>query len=241
MKDKENRSSQEIIICGDIHGRTHWKNGLDYFNTHPDCKMIFLGDYLDPYTRYDGVTHEDAYNNFIEILEFAKSNPLRVILLEGNHDQVLRDERRESCRHDYYNMYRNRKLFQDNIDLFKFAHKEDNYLFTHAGVCEEWLKQNNLEKITEHNIVDYLNSNPKTLWQIGASRGGRGYASPLWACWEGDWPYCNNPFNLIQCFGHTNEGKNEKPFSIKEKRIYMFDVHNCFLLDTKTGEINLLS
>lgn len=74
-----------IIIVPDEHGRGLWKNGLNYFNTHPNSKMIFLGDYLDPYTRYEGITHEDAYNNFLEVLEFARNNPLRVILLYGNH------------------------------------------------------------------------------------------------------------------------------------------------------------
>lgn len=76
----------EIIVNGDIHGRSFWKNGLEYFNTHPDSIMVFLGDYLDPYTYFEGITHEQAYNNFVEILEFAKANPLRVILLYGNHE-----------------------------------------------------------------------------------------------------------------------------------------------------------
>lgn len=126
--------------------------------------MIFLGDYLDPYTRYDGITHQQAYDNFLEILEFAKANPLRVILLRGNHDEYLFDEERESCRHDYYNIGRNRKLFKDNIDLFRFAYKQDEYLITHAGVCDKWLRQNQLEEIiNENNIVDYLNNNPKIL------------------------------------------------------------------------------
>ena len=177
----------KLILISDIHGDVHWKKGLKYFNENPESIMIFLGDYLDPYTRYDGITHEDAYNNFLEILEFVKANPLRVILLRGNHDEYLFDERRESCRHDYYNLGRNRKLFQDNINLFRFAYKEGDYLFTHAGVCDKWLRQNQLEEIIdENNIVDYLNNNPSTLWQVGASRGGRGYGSPLWCCWEGD-------------------------------------------------------
>lgn len=74
-----------IIIFGDCHGDPSWKNGLEYFYSHPECKFIFLGDYLDPYTRYEGITHEDAYNNLLEVLEFARANPLRIILLYGNH------------------------------------------------------------------------------------------------------------------------------------------------------------
>lgn len=234
----------KIIIVPDEHGRGLWKNGLKYFNENPDSKMLFLGDYLDPYTRYEGITQEQALENFKEILEFAKANPLRVIMLVGNHCDYYRDEERECCRHDYYNQGIIRRLFRENADLFKYAYKQDSYLFTHAGVCSGWLKQNQLtEIINENNIVDYLNNNPRTLWQIGASRGGRGWGSPLWCCWEGDWPYsdCKNPFNLIQIFGHTNIGKQNFPSSMKDKNIYMFDVQNCFLLDTETGEINLLS
>ena len=75
----------KIVICGDIHGDSFWKTGAEYLKNNPDVKMIFLGDYLDPYTRYEGFTHDDAYNNLVEILEFAKEYKDRVILLRGNH------------------------------------------------------------------------------------------------------------------------------------------------------------
>ena len=155
---------------------------------------------------------------------------------------VNKDE--ECCRHDYKNYATIAKLFKDNEDLFQFAYREGDYLFTHAGVCTGWLLQNNLTHINEDNIVDYLNGNPKTLWQIGESRGGlQDWGSPLWCCWIGDWTHneCKNPFNLTQCIGHTRIGKQNFPSSIKNKNVYMFDVQNCFLLDTETGEINLLS
>ena len=222
-----------FIICGDLHGDPFWKNGLDYFYSHPECKFIFLGDYLDPYTRYEGITHEDAYNNFLEILEFARNNRERVILLRGNHDEWNFDENRECCRHDYHNTERNSKLFEDNMDLFQFAYREGDYLFTHAGVCTGWLLQNNLTHINEDNIVDYLNSNPKTLWQIGESRGGMSdWGSPLWCCWLYDWSNdeCKNPFKLKQVFAHVRLNKGMFA-SDKEKNIYTMDVRNCFLLE----------
>ncbi|MCD8262709.1 MAG: hypothetical protein LUD15_15580 [Bacteroides sp.] len=34
------------IAIGDIHGLTTWKGIVE---KHPDCKIVFLGDYLDPY------------------------------------------------------------------------------------------------------------------------------------------------------------------------------------------------
>lgn len=230
-----------IIICGDLHGDLFWKNGLDYFYSHPECKFIFLGDYLDPYTHYEGITHEEAYDNFLEVLEFARNNRERVILLWGNHDRFYSNKDEECCRHDYKNYAVISKLFKDNEDLFQFAYREGDCLFTHAGVCTGWLLQNNLTHINEDNIVDYLNSNPKTLWQIGESRGGLSdWGSPLWCCWLYDWPYdeCKNPFKLTQIFAHVRLNKGMYA-SDKEKNIYMMDVRNCFLLEN--DEFILLS
>lgn len=203
--------------------------------------MVFLGDYLDPYTYFEDITHEQAYNNFIEILEFAKANPLRVILLYGNHDNFYTDKTRECCRHDYHNYNTISKLFNDHKHLFRYAYKQGNYLFTHAGVSDKWIKQFKLENINEDTIVDYINSNPESIWWVGSSRGGFGYSGPLWCCWEGEWPYVNNPFNLTQCIGHTMEGLENEPQKMGDKNVYMFDVQNCFLLDTETNEIKLLS
>lgn len=222
-----------IIIVPDEHGRGLWKKGLGYFNDHPDSKMIFLGDYLDPYTYHENITHSDAYNNFLEILEFARNNRERVILLWGNHDRFYSNRDEECCRHDYKNYAAIAKLFKDNEDLFQFAYKEGDYLFTHAGVCTGWLLQNNLTHINEGNIVEYLNGNPKTLWQVGEARGGfHDWGSPLWCCWMGDWHYgdCRNPFKLNQIFGHTRLEKGIFA-SDEEKNIYMMDVRNCFLLE----------
>ena len=55
-----------IIVCGDSHADPFWKNGLDYFYSHPECKFIFLGDYLDPYSD-ENITVEEAQHNFEKI------------------------------------------------------------------------------------------------------------------------------------------------------------------------------
>ena len=229
------------IICGDLHGDQFWKNGLDYFYSHPECKFVFLGDYLDPYTRYEGITHEDAYNNLLEVLEFARNNRDRVILLWGNHDRFYDNRDEECCRHDYKNYTAIVKLFKDNEDLFQFAYREGDYLFTHAGVCSGWLKYNGLTTDVDE-LVDYLNTNPNSLWQVGAARGGRygRWGSPLWCCWLGEWYYddCQNPLDIKQIIGHTNVGKGTYMFD-EEKKVYMMDVQNCFLL--KDEEFILLS
>jgi predicted phosphodiesterase len=234
----------KIVICGDIHGDNFWKAGAEYIKNNPEAKMICLGDYLDPYTRYEGIDQDQAYLNFVELLEFAKEYKDQVILLRGNHDYFYLDTRFECCRHDYMNYTAIAKLFEDNKDLFKIAHLIDKYLFTHAGVCEGWINANDLQDLTVEELVDYINTDPKSLWQVSIARGGRRYhGSPLWCCWEGEWIYENtvNPYPITQIFGHTRQYKSNYPLFNEDKNIYMFDVRNSFLLDTKTGEINLLS
>ncbi len=231
----------EIIVVPDVHGRMFWKQGRDYLYNNPEAKVVFLGDYLDPYTTYDGITHAEAYENFLDILEFKKENLDNVVLLRGNHDEWNFNEFRECCRHDYRNTPRNRKIFQENENLFKFAHLEGNYLFTHAGVSTDWLDQNSLD-LNESSIVEYLNSNPNTLWQIGRSRGGRNRCgSPLWCCWEGDWQWndCQNPFSFTQCIGHTYDTGDLR--KLDSKNIYCFDCAKCFIINTETKEIKKLN
>lgn len=36
--------TNNILIIPDVHGRTFWKYAIDKYD-----KVIFLGDYLDPY------------------------------------------------------------------------------------------------------------------------------------------------------------------------------------------------
>lgn len=220
----------EIIIVPDVHGRKFWKKGAEYIKTHPNSKIIFLGDYLDPYTRHEDITQDQAYDNFIELIEFAKEYQNQVVLLWGNHDLFYINYKHECCRHNYLAYGNISAIFRENIYLFRFAYKEDNYLFTHAGVTKDWLLQNQLE-IDENNIVDYLNSNPDTIWQIGYSRGGDYlWGSPIWACWHYDWPLSSNPFHLTQIFGHTRMETN-KYQSMKNQNIYMLDCRECFYLD----------
>lgn len=75
-----------IAICSDCHGRQFWKDVIprkDEFE-----KIIFLGDYLDPY-GFEGVSNLNALDNFKEILEFKKENIDKVVLLIGNHKMFL--------------------------------------------------------------------------------------------------------------------------------------------------------
>lgn len=130
-----------IAINPDIHGRSFWKDVIprkDEFE-----KIIFLGDYLDPYD-FEGITKEQAIVNFKEILEFKRDNSSQVILLQGNHDSSYSVSKKVcDCRCDYKNYDEIQKLFRDNFDLFelfyKFEQKDKTFLFSHAGIADVWI------------------------------------------------------------------------------------------------------
>ena len=78
---------KKMLILPDIHARPFWK---DAGERHSDdvSKIVFLGDYLDPYP-WEGFTRKDAIRNFQEIIDFKTENKDKVILLLGNHKFIL--------------------------------------------------------------------------------------------------------------------------------------------------------
>ena len=70
-----------ILVIPDVHSRDFYQSILE--NT--TNKIIFLGDYGDPYS-HEGWDDDDTIEAMYNIFEFAKNNPDRVVLLIGNHD-----------------------------------------------------------------------------------------------------------------------------------------------------------
>ena len=112
--------TNKILIIPDVHGRTFWKYAITNIDKYD--KVIFLGDYLDPYP-YEEISFEDAVINFKEILEFKKANSDKVELLIGNHDchyiwlDFMNCSRLNKSRRTEMN-----KLFIDIYKLFKNAY-----------------------------------------------------------------------------------------------------------------------
>ena len=134
----------EILIFPDVHGRTFWKNAIDKFpkEDYPNLKIIFLGDYLDPYTGLEDISAEDAYNNFLEILEYI-NNDSRIIPLIGNHDWHY-FVNLDTCRIDKARERDIEYMFKNNISKFRLTYTIEldgcKYLFSHAGITQKWLK-----------------------------------------------------------------------------------------------------
>ena len=132
------------LIIPDIHGRTYWKDTLNKFNKkdYPNLPIVFLGDYLDPYTDIEGITRLQAIDNFKEIIETVK-NDNRVHLLIGNHDMHYWYDDDHKSRVDLENYNIIKDIFLKNLTLFNIAYEEiinnQRYLYTHAGVTNYWL------------------------------------------------------------------------------------------------------
>ena len=139
-----------------MHGLDLWR---DVVEAHPECRVVFLGDYLDPY----GYVHKGKLlNNLRAIMQLKRDRPEDVVLLLGNHDLHY------FCDESW--------MFLNNIALFQYAFQDGEYLFTHAGVSQEWFDYDFCGDAARL-IADQLN-NPAAdqvpaLLRVGYARGGR--------------------------------------------------------------------
>lgn len=199
MKDR-------ILIIPDVHGRKFWRRAYERFAFSCN-KIIFLGDYLDPYDEFD----YDIVGELRDIIITKRDNPRKVILLLGNHDlHYIYGDFTKGSRYQYIGSRRITKIFKDNIKLFKLAYqvtfRDTTYLFTHAGITRHWLGQNELTLPTDKPIAEWLEHYVPIEYynQVGRDRGG--YApsgSPIWADIDEHWPYEPIAPNVYQVFGHT--------------------------------------
>ena len=65
-----------ILIIGDVHGREFWKDAVAKYADECD-KIIFLGDYLDPYP-WENITRKQAIWNFEDIIKYKEENKEKV-------------------------------------------------------------------------------------------------------------------------------------------------------------------
>jgi hypothetical protein len=130
---KLQNKKMKILTFGDIHGYDFWKK---YDFTKYD-KVIFVGDYVDDYLQNDF----DIIDNLKQIIETKKKNIDKVVLLWGNHDlqYLFLDNNKFACSgfRTSYSIIIN-SIFQENKKLFQAAFEYNGYLWTHAGVSEQW-------------------------------------------------------------------------------------------------------
>lgn len=199
----------KIVAIGDIHGRSVWKEIVE---KESDADFIvFLGDYFD---SFDIPTVDQLYN-FKEIIAYKQANNHKVILLIGNHDAQYMPGSFDPYI-EGFNMESHadiQSLLVEHKQKMQMAVQLDNFLFTHAGVSEKFLRNTNYPYDSNYpweNIPQHLN----VLWRIspevfkfvpGDKYGNTPDNGPTWIR-----PAALMAFNqklkksgLVQIVGHT--------------------------------------
>lgn len=212
-----------MLIVPDVHGRRFWKVPVyEHFQNFSDSsddidrKVIFLGDYLDPYGD-EHISMLSAIERFEKIIELKREYPNDVVLLLGNHDwSYIMPEKFSTSRHDSFFEDEVHELFMNNIDMFQLIYQCDvanrNYVFSHAGLHPEWL--NTYLGITDINrVAELFNQRPSYIPQhcldlltcISPCRGGYSeVGSPIW-CDAEEFAYTKITQDYYQIFGHTQQ------------------------------------
>ena len=245
----------KLIVLPDVHGRQFWKSAAEHID---DCdKVLFLGDYFDPY-GFEDISVIDAIKNFNEILYFIKDYPDKIVMLLGNHDlpyfsEDYRALSRYHCRWspEWHSVIS--EMFAADRELFKIAHVEDGVLFTHAGCVTGWIKSvfpdlsNNdsiNDLVAKLNGLLHSNKGMEQLYMVSNYRGGRDDAgSCVWADVHelmGD--YGKLEFadckDVKQVCGHTLQVEHDENWNVVSGKpivspsFKMLDTRCAYLLDT---------
>lgn len=187
----------KILIFPDIHGRKFWSNSILSYKLQSQDehlmkfdKIVFLGDYLDPYygetdpcNDKDNIDEpiadepiEELIQNLKNIIEFKKEYPDKVVLLLGNHDMHYKSYYFRNIAYstrfslDANIIIKKENLFSD-ANGFQTSWQSPvvnghSLLCTHAGINEGWWKSftENISLYTQgspwHDIAEFINAQP---------------------------------------------------------------------------------
>lgn len=139
----------KLLIIPDLHCRKFWRQTI-VNNIGSVDKVIFLGDYLDPYANeindtpdlmevenfYDS---QNALSMLNDIISLKKNEPNKYILLCGNHTcSYIWSKFNAASRTDYRNWEKYNKFFSQNLEYFNLVWIENNTILSHAGISEGW-------------------------------------------------------------------------------------------------------
>ena len=251
------RNDVDILIVPDVHGRSFWrepvKEVLEKLDTN--TKIVFLGDYVDPYIdefipqMEDDVTFDYQKNAIVvlnDIIDLKYKFPNNIILLLGNHDcGYCIGEDICTCRRDRMNANVITEIFKENRNIFQLAYQEiidgKNFIFSHAGISTNFINWSYGE-MDKDKIVDFLNemwyvNDERKLNYLGVYDSYRGYsftewASPIWADIRQMYKLTKeNTIGDFQVVGHTQLPTDGNPYI--SDYIGDFDCRECFYIDTK--------
>ena len=143
----------KILVLGDIHGRTIWKDIIEKEN--PD-KIIFLGDYV---STHDNISAKQQLSNLEDILNYKEENSDKVVLLRGNHDIQHLGYYWAECSGYYLIIcqYMSESNFKERfLKLTQWIHIDENLntIFSHAGVSKVWMDNSKISDVNEINNLE---------------------------------------------------------------------------------------
>lgn len=175
----------KTLIIGDLHGKLHIVEKA--IKSNYNC--IFIGDYIDDYTR----SIEDQIETLRLVLDLAETNPEKYTALMGNHELSYLDREMRASGWNATTQIHVDHLSSRMRSILKPFIFINNYLISHAGVSQALLDNLGL------TLKEYLDN--KNYSQIGYARGGLSPVGGLYWC---DWFREFDPIpNQSQIVGHS--------------------------------------
>ena len=229
----------KIVVIGDIHGRDCWK---DIINKEVDFdKVIFLGDYVS--THEKDITEEKQINNLEEILNYKESNPDKVVLLRGNHDNQHLGYYWAECSGFFRNVAQYMTEFKDRfLSDTQWIYVQDGIVFSHAGISDDWMTNSgfmNLKEIQNASPDERFGFIPDSPWDNYGTSVTQScvWIRPQALC------RCNIP-EYDQVVGHTPVYQITDAYksSKRNKHIWLCDAlpHQYLVIDNKEFVVKTL-
>lgn len=226
----------KTIVLGDIHGLDIWKKIV---NDHKeDCqKIIFIGDYFDSHDPFSNGRKQ--IDNFREILQFKFSSPQEVILLLGNHDyHYLRGVQEKYSGYQNWLSFDIQEILEQNIQYLQICHRQDNLLFSHAGITKLWCKQSGITLIdnTIDRQINLLFQKSREYFRFNGTDiyGDNRTQGPLWVR-PGSLGK-NKLDGFTQIVGHTRQ----ENLRIRKDNVILIDSLPQEYLEIENGEFRIL-
>lgn len=205
----------KVLVIPDSHLKISViAHGLELAQKYRAEKIIMLGDYFD-----DWFAIKSDYTKMIDYLKnLLRKNP-NVIPLFGNHEMSYMGY--PCSGYTYYSGIKE-EIYNWLIKDYRFAfcYAEDGVLYSHAGVCTQWLWEHKIctandirlklakragTEAIERGLCS-VDSYPRSVEKLlpfaaaGPARGGNSVPSPLWADLT---ELIADPAPVKQVVGHT--------------------------------------
>lgn len=176
----------KVLVIPDSHLKIEViEEGLELAKKHRADDIVMLGDYFDDW----GARPQDYYD-MMEYLKTLLRTVPNIIPLLGNHELSYMGFPC-SGHNAYVDAELGEMLHKDHRFLFAVA--IDGVLYSHAGVCMQWLRNNKIltqndlrlklpTKAGAELLEKQVNRAPlEAFYKVGPARGGINHPSPLWA------------------------------------------------------------